>query len=419
MCVIILRNAGVSIPFEMIKTACHVNPDGWGVAVADRGQLTVQHGLENGKENDPDVVYKVMEDAKDKAILLHLRYITAGKKTLSNCHPFSILKSSQHGTDVVMAHNGTLHSWKDGDEFSDSYHFANKYAIPLFQRSVLFTGPEKVLHDEFTQLVLKREIGSNSIVTFFDGNASFYTVNHTNGYEHDGWWSSNKYSFESTHRSYESGKYGYKSYIWDKDKNELVEKDENDDDYYHSWPTYYDYKTRNGHKTQITHTQDNTNAPFELDSKDASRTSASSSNSTDSPDVFPIPDQNELEREASQAEQCAQIKKVLKSMQQHPKISQSLITTLLNQKRTTFCDLVGINSLSEMTRFDITEIEELVGFYPEAASLLILDLLHLLYMKEAVERAKTQRATGQHIEIKTSVPAIIESQEKALKVANG
>jgi len=209
MCVIILRNPGIVLPFDKLETACHVNDDGWGLAIADRGKIELELGL----ENDPDTIAKRLEDAKDLPILLHLRYITVGEKRVENCHPFRILTAAEHGADIVLAHNGTLINYKTpADGASDSKHFADQFVKPLFERVIKFTGPTDLLKDEFTRQLLKNEVGSSSVVTLFDGNGVSHTVNPQHGAEFPGWWASNTYSFKATHREPVSTGVAYGSY---------------------------------------------------------------------------------------------------------------------------------------------------------------------------------------------------------------
>src|SRR5438045_8963039 len=99
MCVIIVRQPGVTLPFDKLQTACKVNAHGWGLAVVDRGRIELSHQL-TAEGNNPDGVARALEDASDQLALLHLRFVTAGDKSLENCHPFRVLRHSLHGLDV-------------------------------------------------------------------------------------------------------------------------------------------------------------------------------------------------------------------------------------------------------------------------------------------------------------------------------
>jgi hypothetical protein len=343
MCVIIVRNPGITLPFEKIQSACKVNNHGWGLAVVDRGRIDLRRELDDDG-NDPEVIAKALEDAKDNQVMLHLRYVTAGDKHLKNCHPFPVLTEARHGLDVVLAHNGTLYSYRnpnDGD--SDTKHFVDEFVTPLLERTVLYSGKQHLLDDPFVKKLLNKEITTSSVVTLLDGNGNIHTINHDNGHDYEGWWASNTYSFNDDHRESKSTSHScsfdayVRGYDWE------------DDGY---------YQTPVKQQSSIAGNSDDTATiilPFE----------------SSDPDIM---------NDASYEDDAADIKKVLDMTPKTP--STALLRHILNEERKTFCKMVGISSLKEMTRFDPDDIAEFVNFYPEMTTLLIQDLLHELYLKD-------------------------------------
>jgi hypothetical protein len=205
MCVIIVRNPGIEIPEEKIASACIVNSDGFGLSVIDRGRIeTIK--MYDPKGNNPETVQRALEDAKDHRVYLHLRFATRGGKSFDNCHPFDVYNDDDY--HVQFMHNGTLGQFGSESQ-TDSEHFAHSILKPLIRRTLNET--DNPLHDEFVQTIVKQYAGSTNRFVLLDNKANDFI--HGSGSEskwHDdnGWWSSNVYSFNRTHRSGYTGK-GY------------------------------------------------------------------------------------------------------------------------------------------------------------------------------------------------------------------
>jgi hypothetical protein len=360
MCVIIVREPGVSIPAEKIVSACKVNPHGWGIVAAKGGKLEKYHEYKEGG-NDPDMVMAALDHAKDHKVLLHLRYVTAGDKDVKNCHPFFVLNEEKHGLDVAFAHNGTLYAYRDPvlDGFSDTAHFVQRFLRPLMERTILFSGRRDLLKDEFLEEMLKKECTASSVFALMDGYGSVTYTNKHHGQEHDGWWSSNSYSFKDDHR----------------------EPVQTSDKQWESWVKGYDAADY-GYYGKPEHT-----------AHTAQQVAIEPDNDDDT--------QSELEDE------CDQIAKTISMMPNVP--SHALITDLLNKDRKGFCQLTGIVNLKEMTRFDPDDISEMVSFYPEATSLLIQDLLYELYLKAKPLPMGTVLASSFRPihQVKTNLPVVV------------
>lgn len=380
MCVIICRDPGIEIPFSKLESASYVNPDGWGIVIADRGKLEYRHDL----KCDPIEIAKALEDAKDHQVLLHLRFNTKGATNLENCHPF---KLDVPGLDIAFAHNGTLYRWgpTDKETFSDSYKFNRDYLSPLVARCGAFVGNDKVLEDQFLISALEDAAGSNSKFALINGDGLTLIINHEEGHEFEGWWASNTYSFQRNHREttgtsstyYGSGVYSSSAYAYggmgssqswnDGDWQEIITQAETHDP------------------------QDN--APFEGGKKITAQTSMFS----DADQDLKVPDlqkwdktEEEEEAEFELQQQCEQIGSVIDHCM-NTRLNDKLIEHLLQRKTKSFCELASIDNLLEVTKLDPEDLLELVSFYPEAASVLLKDLLFELYLKHSV---KAQNALG-------------------------
>ncbi len=208
MCIIIQRQPGVEIDFdEKFKPAVINNPHGYGISIPDGdGRLVTVKALKD--EPDPDALYRlVQEDLKDEQLMLHLRYTTAGATSMRNLHPFPVLEKKTDGVDLRMAHNGTIHKFKHTLNSnmkweSDTRHFVRSYVRPLFKRFIKGMEMEDILTDPFIYDLLDDILPMQSVLAFIDGNGNTLEVNPKgNGGDYEeGWWYSNTYSFNPTHR---------------------------------------------------------------------------------------------------------------------------------------------------------------------------------------------------------------------------
>lgn len=202
MCLIIERQPNFEIPYDKFESAIINNPDGFGLAYPDDGELRV---IRSHREPDPEKLYRLInEELKEVPLSVHLRFTTAGATNLRNAHPFPILEKNRDGIDLRMAHNGTLNKWKmraNGDD-SDTRAFVKGFVRPLFKRLARGMSPEELISDEFVKELLEEQLSAASVLSFIDGNGNTLTCNETGngGKREEGWWYSNTYSFNPKHR---------------------------------------------------------------------------------------------------------------------------------------------------------------------------------------------------------------------------
>lgn len=200
MCVIIARNAGVTIPADMIDQACDINKHGWGLMYAHKGKLHIERSLK--QPNDAKEVADKLQSLSDRTVYLHLRHATVGDINLNNSHPFTILTRKKHGLDLAMMHNGTLYLYKpeaSNTRDSDTLMFARNMVIPLAERVNAFVG-KKVLYDKFFAEVIHGELGyTQSVVLFLDGSGTELIFQKEKGKQFEGWWASTDEAFDSQH----------------------------------------------------------------------------------------------------------------------------------------------------------------------------------------------------------------------------
>lgn len=201
MCVIMVKKAGVEIPYNLLESACIVNPHGFGVAIADRGQLYIEK-MYREEGNSPEPIAKALEELKEHQIYLHLRYKTSGNLGEANCHPFEVLNMKEDGMQMILFHNGTLFEYKDDNDKtkSDTHCFVEQFVTPLYRRIFQTCNEEEMLNDPLAAVIMEKFVGLSSKVLLVDNYGNDLIINKTKGKEFDWGWASNDYSFNRTHR---------------------------------------------------------------------------------------------------------------------------------------------------------------------------------------------------------------------------
>lgn len=342
MCVIIVKEPNTIIPFEKIASACEVNPDGYGISVVDHsnGQpyLKKFKGY-NPKGNDVTEIYKIINDHNDKKMFIHLRFATQGKKTEANCHPFIVLDKTD--VEIEFMHNGTMSDFKVADsDDSDTKVFCDQVVTPLLEAFYLRNGGDDLVTNKVVGYLLD-EVSGSSVFVMYDHTGQHQIIG--KGHQHEGWWSSNVYSFNRSYRTpAPTYKHSYHSpyrqpaadMVWDKVTQSFVEAD----------------KLPKAKQLEVV--------------KEAT-----------SPQTF----QPQHEQVKTMGKAVAEAKRKRVNFASHAPPSQ----------RPTFLELSDLDTLEQVCLLDEEEIEEMVVECPQGATLLILDLLHELYAskRNAIKKA--------------------------------
>ena len=379
MCVIIHRQPNVTINPEKIESACKVNPDGYGISIIDRGKMeTIKKYNSNG--NDSAEVIRLLDEAKGFPMFVHLRYTTKGSKDEDNCHPFEVFSDGNY--KVMLMHNGTLSSMGDANR-SDTREFAEDYLRPLVRAFYEVEG-EGILVDKHFEKIIEHFRSGGSVFTLYDSNGESLKLG--KGYDHEGWWSSNEYSFNRYHRD----------------------------------PTPpFRGGTTSGHNSGYTHTGTQF-APIFNASKDEygwyergiwithiERTASHRANrkkiesylseKEEPSNVVPLKKEEEkagetknMKTEKDQEEdflemECSAIGQAINVAKNN---GASPAEHIPPAKRLTFAELSDISNLADINILNEEEILEIVERMPFAATLLIMDLLYALYKKDTTERVR-------------------------------
>jgi len=174
MCLAIYKPADTAPDWVAYRNGIDSNPDGWGFAVIDSGEMLTACGM-----GDFDEFRHNFEPFSHCQAIIHFRWATHGTKDTTNCHPFFV-------DDLAVIHNGIVCiDTKSEPTKSDTWHFVTKVVTPMYQRDRdFFLRPEVV----FTQEVAHAT--SKFVFLRADGQVGIW--NEEDGIkEKDGHWYSN------------------------------------------------------------------------------------------------------------------------------------------------------------------------------------------------------------------------------------
>lgn len=362
MCQLIWKPAGFTIPRNLIESTCIVNPDGFGLMY---GTGSVENGelqtfkLYNG-DNDPDVLFPILEGLHDINAFIHFRYRTKGMVNEASCHPFVCYDNNDR--KVALMHNGTLTGYGTTDKV-DSEEFAEKLVGPLYNRFLL-SGVRQPLSDGFFQEIVQKFIGAESKIAVADNTGDSVIFNYAKGdvrknkidridtetgeaFEQEiEWWVSNTYSFNTGHR---------KSY---------------------NYGNSYDYaQYRHGSQSGGTSTGGST--PFRQNGTSSSTTTQTETTSATSATSTPTGGGNKSTDKTTgktqEANASGKPETNAPTKKETGKVPQRVVVASYWQ------DVLGLDDIDELRSMTRENISELVDLEPENAKLFINDLLIELF----------------------------------------
>lgn len=168
MCVILQLSPGASIKKDHLFNACYNNWHGYGLVLVDGNKKAQLIKKFDEKGNDPEEIWKLLEDNKDIERYLHVRYSTKGATDESNTQPFQVYNSNKR--QVWFMHNGTLSSfggsYTSATGKSDTLDFCEKILIPSLQKWVTIDGVADYTDKAYLDLVVDKQWVSHSMGLF-------------------------------------------------------------------------------------------------------------------------------------------------------------------------------------------------------------------------------------------------------------
>jgi hypothetical protein len=170
MCLIIVKKRGVSVTAELYRSIARSynlrNRDGLGFAIKKLDKIYISKGYED--LSDFIHALKSHSPKKSDELIIHLRKVSAGQKSIENCHPYVCSQSIDEVTTEegyvdrpVVAHNGTISLYTYSKIYSDTVMFILEKLGKLGYPRVL-----KYLNKEEPQLVSSL-IGTSKLAIMF------------------------------------------------------------------------------------------------------------------------------------------------------------------------------------------------------------------------------------------------------------
>ena len=155
MCIIIAKNAKVSMPSEDILRTCFAhNPDGAGFMLAFKGKVFGFKGLMTADELIEELhkAEKRFGSLDKLPVVIHCRITTHGATCQANTHPFPLgcgyreMRKTEWIARQGFAHNGVMYSYgRDPDvkkfNVSDTMVFGKKVASPIAKYAEIANDP--------------------------------------------------------------------------------------------------------------------------------------------------------------------------------------------------------------------------------------------------------------------------------------
>jgi len=183
MCVILTKPAGSVMPSDqIIKAMWDNNPDGAGIAYAINNRVYVEKGYMKYKDLDNALAglgkrlkTKYNKTLDDVSVMVHFRITTHGGTSPQLTHPFPIVNGNdqlhalEYSTDIVVAHNGIIHSVTAANGHSDTSQYIKDMLVPLKNSNPYF------MYDPHLVTLMENTI-SSSRLTFLSGDGNFAYV---------------------------------------------------------------------------------------------------------------------------------------------------------------------------------------------------------------------------------------------------
>jgi glutamine amidotransferase len=163
MCLAIYKPADTKPDWGAYRNGMAENPDGWGFAVIDNGELLTACGMGGFAD-----FHHNFEPFSHCQSIIHFRWATHGTKDETNCHPFFV-------KDLAVIHNGVIQiDTKSDAARSDTWHFVTKVVAPMYERDRdFFTHDDVIFNMELahstSKFVFLRQDGTVCIWNEEDG----------------------------------------------------------------------------------------------------------------------------------------------------------------------------------------------------------------------------------------------------------
>ena len=136
MCIIVIKESGTPVDWDMLDVCDANNPDGGGYAYNSPDGVVIRKGFFFPEEMEQALDAEPIDQTKT-LIMFHFRIATHGEINEGTCHPFPMSSDVDKltATDIVapiaVAHNGIVPGMPRDKKLSDTMLFIRDYMAPL------------------------------------------------------------------------------------------------------------------------------------------------------------------------------------------------------------------------------------------------------------------------------------------------
>ena len=136
MCIIVIKESGTPVNWDMLDVCDANNPDGGGYAYNSPDGVVIRKGFFFPEEMEQALDAEPIDQTKT-LIMFHFRIATHGEINEGTCHPFPMssdvdkLTATNIVAPIAVAHNGIVPGMPRDKKLSDTMLFIRDYMAPL------------------------------------------------------------------------------------------------------------------------------------------------------------------------------------------------------------------------------------------------------------------------------------------------
>ncbi len=136
MCIIVIKESGTPVDWDMLDVCDANNPDGGGYAYNSPDGVVIRKGFFFIEDMEKALDAEPIDQTKS-LIMFHFRIATHGEINEGTCHPFPMssdvekLTATNIVAPIAVAHNGIVPGMPRDKKLSDTMLFIRDYMAPL------------------------------------------------------------------------------------------------------------------------------------------------------------------------------------------------------------------------------------------------------------------------------------------------
>jgi predicted glutamine amidotransferase len=167
------------ISFRGFRHGGAANPDGWGLAWFENGQLKIEKEPKAANSSEKALEFQSDHRISSPVFIGHVRHASKGSRNMANTHPF---RQTFSGTPVVFAHNGTLCNLPTPNRFNPAGETDSERAFCLL---LSWMDDNQVRFSDFEAIEkwLRKLNEHGDMNLLFSNGLEFFAYRDINGYK--------------------------------------------------------------------------------------------------------------------------------------------------------------------------------------------------------------------------------------------